>query len=81
MNPRDIPGHDALTIVARLRAMARREFRRAANATRGVDPRENYARGGALEAAAAIVADAADIDATEVIPNDESWGHPGGDSP
>ena len=29
MNPRDIPGKDALTIVARLRAMARREFRRA----------------------------------------------------
>lgn len=78
MNPRDIPGADALTMVARLRAMARAEFRRAANAPRGVDPREHYARGGALEAAAAIVADAADI---EVIPIDESWGHPGGDPP
>jgi len=66
----DMPGDTVLEVIRDLRTMARRQFEIALNTApdRGVDIRDHYARGGAFEAAAAIVADAVDLNAADVDP-------------
>ena len=75
MNPPAIDHDDAIQLICDLRTLARRQFTAALNITSGVEMREAYARGGAFEVAAAIVADAIDLDANEVDPEpvDDGW--------
>ena len=75
MNPPAIDHDDAIQLICDLRTLARRQFTVALNITNGVEMREAYARGGAFEVAAAIVADAIDLDANEVDPEpiDDGW--------
>lgn len=75
MNPPAIDHDDAIQLICDLRTLARRQFTVALNITSGVEMREAYARGGAFEVAAAIVADAIDLDANEVDPEpvDDGW--------
>lgn len=75
MNPPAIDHDDAIQLICDLRTLARRQFTAALNTTTGVEMREAYARGGAFEVAAAIVADAIDLDANEVDPEpiDDGW--------
>lgn len=75
MNPPAIDHDDAIQLICDLRTLARRQFTVALNITSGVEMREAYARDGAFEVAAAIVADAIDIDANKVDPEpiDDGW--------
>lgn len=75
MNPPAIDHDDTIQLICDLRTLARRQFTVALNITSGVEMREAYARGGAFEVAAAIVADAIDLDANEVDPEpiDDGW--------
>ena len=70
MNPPAIDHDDAIQLICDLRTLARRQFTAALNITSGVEMREAYARGGAFEVAAAIVADANEVDPEPV---DDGW--------
>lgn len=73
----DLDGETVAQVVADLRMMARRSFTLALNMRpdQGVDMRDHYTRGGAFEAAAAIVADAVGLDATDIDPTpvEDGW--------
>lgn len=73
MNPSNITAHDAMTIIVKLRMMARASSRAAAGCPRLDDAlaHSNYAAG--LLRAASIVGDAAGIASHEVIPDDGTW--------